>query len=82
MDIQRLKSFLMWCTVINGALLVFSVVIGIAALDFIYQSHSELFSIPGEAVGTSFYTLLGLFKLLWLFFNLIPYVAVSIISRK
>lgn len=82
MDIQRLKTFLMWCTIINGALLLLSAAIVMAAPDFVYRSHGTLFSIAPEAVGPVFYALLGLFEMLWLVFNLTPYVALLIVSRK
>ena len=82
MDIQRLKTFLMWCTIINGALLLLSAVIGMAAPDFVYVTHSELFSISREAVGAAFYTLMGLFEIFWLVFNLAPYLALTIVSRR
>ena len=82
MDFQKLKAFFMWCTIINGVLLVLSVIIGIAGLDLLYSVHGKLFQIPRESLNETYYLFLGLYKIVWLVFNVIPYVSLLIIEKK
>ncbi len=82
MDLKNLKMFFMWCTIINGILLVFSVIIGIIGLDLLYSVHGKLFQIPREAFNVVYYSFLGLYKIIWLVFNAVPYVALLIIRNK
>ena len=82
MDIQTLTAFFKWCTIINGALLIFSVIMFIAIPDLIYAIHGWLFPLPREAFDVLIYGFLGLFKIVFLVFNAVPYVALLIVARK
>ena len=82
MSIQKLVAFFMWCTIINGGLLVFSIIIGISGLDLVYNVQGKLFQIPREALNVAYYSFLGLYKIIWLVFNAVPYVALLIINKK
>ena len=42
MDISTIRAFFMWCTVINGAILIFSSLILIFGGSFVYRMHSRL----------------------------------------
>jgi hypothetical protein len=81
MDIQKLTAFLMWCTIINGVLLVLSIAIFVAAPDWMYQSQSLMFPISQDAFNAAMYSFLGLYKVVWLVFNAVPYVALLIVRR-
>ena len=80
MDIQTLTTFFMWCTILNGGLLVLSSLICAFAGDLVYQIHSKWFSIPRETFNVVMYSLLGLFKIVFLVFNVVPYVALLILG--
>jgi len=80
MDIQTLTAFFMWCTVLNFALLVLSSLICLCAGDWAYRIHSKWFSISRETFNVAFYSFLGLYKVLVLVFNLIPYIALLIVG--
>jgi Family of unknown function (DUF6868) len=82
MDMQKLTKFFMWCTVINGALLVFAVAGCTLGPDFGFSLQSNLFHIPRESLNVAIYMFLGLFKIAWLVFNVVPYVALLIIGKK
>jgi hypothetical protein len=70
----------MWCTVIDGAMLVLSTTIYILAPDFVYRMQSMWFPIPRETFNVVFYSFLGLFKIFFIVFNVVPYVALLIIG--
>ncbi len=82
MDIQKLKAFFMWCTIINGALLVLVIAACISGWDLWYGMHSQLFHIPRENVGVANYLFLGLYKIVWLVFNVVPCVALLIVGKN
>jgi len=82
MDIRKLTTFFMWCTIINGALLVLGVIGYILVPDLGLGMQSTLFHVPRETVNVAIYLFLGLFKIVWLVFNVVPYVALLIVGRK
>jgi hypothetical protein len=82
MDMQKSTEFLMWCTIINGALLILSAAVFISVPDTMYQIQSKLFPMPQETFAVVMYVLLGLFKILWLVFNAVPYGAMAIIGKN
>ena len=45
MGIQTLTTFFMWCTIINGALLILWTVMLILAPDLVYRTQSKWFPI-------------------------------------
>lgn len=80
MNVESVSAFLMWCTVINGSLLVFWTCACILLPDTVYQLQSKWFAIPREKYDLVMYSLLGLFKVMFLIFNLVPYLAIQLIS--
>ena len=82
MDIQKLKAAIFWCMILNGGLLALSTVAFILIPDFIFQIHGMLFAITREAYDGAIYNFLGLFKIIWLTFNVVPYIALRIVGNN
>ena len=82
MDIQTLIRFFMWCTSINGALLVFWTIMCRFALDWVYRTQSKWFPFPRDTFNAVMYAFLGGFKIVFLVFNVVPYVALLIVGSK
>ena len=80
MDSQTLTNFFMWCTIMNGGLLVFWTILCLAAPDLVYRTQSRWFPIPRESFDVAIYAFLGLFKVFFLVFNLVPYLALLIVA--
>ena len=80
MDLQTLTDFFMWCTIINGALLIFWTIMCLVAMDLIYRLQSRWFPMPRETFNVVMYLFLGCFKIAFLAFNAVPYVALLIIG--
>ena len=80
MDIQTLTTFFMWCTIINGALLVLSGTMWILAPDLLYRRRTKWFPIPRETFNVITYSFFGFYKIIFLVFNVVPYVALLIIG--
>ena len=80
MSIATLRAFFMWCTIVNGAVLVFSAVMCTFASGFIYRVHSRWYSIPRPTFTVVLYAFLGVYKLLFITFNVVPLVALAILE--
>ena len=75
MNIELVQRFFMWCTIINGAMLILSAIMLTFARDWIYSIHGKWFQIPRTAFDVTIYSFIGLFKIFFLMFNLVPYLA-------
>jgi len=80
MDIAAIRAFFMWCTIINGGLLMLSFLVCACAGDWIHRIHSRWFPISKEAFNMAIYCGIGLFKMAVFLFNLVPYLALVIIG--
>ena len=79
MDIQTLTSFFMWCSIINGGILVVWSLTAVLATDWAYRTQ-KWFPIPRDKFNVMFYLFIGIFKTVFLVFNLVPYLALLIIT--
>ena len=82
LDAQRLKPFFMWCTIINGTILVLATLGTVLAPEPGASLQSQWFEIPPETLKVALYLFLGLFKIFWLVFNVVPYVALLIVGNR
>ena len=80
MDLETIREFFMWCTIINGALFVLSFLICASAGEWVYRMHSKWYPISKEAFYVALYSFMGLFKILFIMFNLVPYLALLILA--
>ncbi len=80
MNIQTLTMFFMWCTIINGGILVLWAMIFLFASDFVFRIHSKWFPIPRDTYNLVIYALIGMFKIVFIVFNVVPYVALLIVG--
>ncbi len=80
MDIATARAFFMWCTILNGGLLVLSFLICAFAGDWVFRMHGKWYPIPRDAFNLAIYSLLGLGKLFVVMFNLVPYLALVIVG--
>jgi len=81
MDIQTITTFFMWCTIINGSLLVLWTVFFMFTPDLVYRMQSKWFPLPRETYNVVIYSFIGFFKVIFLVFNVVPYVALLIIGK-
>ena len=80
MDILVVRTFFMWCTVLNFALLMLSFLLCTRGTGWVYRVHSTWYEIPRETFNAMLYGFLGVYKMLWFVFNVIPYVALVIMT--
>ena len=80
MTIEQIRDVFMWCTIINfGFLLLWFLFFALAG-DWIYSYHSKWYPMSKEAFNVTWYSGIGLYKLAIFMFNLVPYLALEIVS--
>ena len=80
MNVETLLAFLGWCTLINLGLLIWWSLFVVFAHDWTYQMHSKWFKISVEKFDSMHYSLMGMFKMGVIIFNLVPYLALRIVT--
>ncbi|NOQ34846.1 MAG: hypothetical protein GQ569_03020 [Methylococcaceae bacterium] len=80
MTIEALSELLFWSAIINMGLLLWWVLFFIFARDWIYKYHSKWFKLSPEKFDSIHYTGMMLLKISIFIFNIVPYLALKIIS--
>ncbi len=80
MNLQLLTDFFMWCTIINGGLLLLWSVLFLKAPELLYRTQKRWFPGSKESLLMVMYCFLGLFKMLYITFNVVPFIALLIIG--
>jgi len=80
MDIQILTRFFMWCTILNFGFLMLSFLLLAVGRNVVYKMHSKWFPMPRETFHVVLYSFLGIYKIVWFVFNVVPWVALTIIG--
>ncbi len=80
MENINIITFLGWCTVINFILLLVAAIAVIFLQGPISKIHSKLFDIKEKKIRLSYYNFLANYKMLIIVFNLVPYIALKIIT--
>jgi hypothetical protein len=80
MSLEVLRSFLLWCTVINYAILLIWFLVFMLARDWIERVHGRWFRMSGDRFDILHYAGMSVYKIGILLFNLVPYIALCIIG--
>jgi len=79
MDINNLITFFGWMTLINIIILFLSFIILVVMKKSILNIHAKLFNIKKEKLNEIYLKFLSNYKILIIFFNLVPYIALKLI---
>jgi len=78
MDIDLLLRILGWSSVLNIAVLLLSTAILFGSRGRIIAMHARLFNADEKALPGIYLNFLGNYKILIIFFNIVPYFALRI----
>lgn len=78
--IDTLTTFLGWCSVINIGVLVLSTIILMIMREPIVGIHSRLFGLNPAELPATYFQYLGNYKIAIFIFNLVPYIALKVMS--
>lgn len=82
MSIEKLRTFLGWCTVINFGLFFFDVIKIVSIAEWASEVHADMFQIDATSIRQAYFQSLVYYKLAIIVFNLVPYVALRIMTRS
>ncbi len=78
MTLELFTSFLAWCTLINLVFLFIWFFVLTAGGGWMRRMHGKWFNLTDEGFAAVHYKMLAYFKLLWVMFNLTPYLALRL----
>lgn len=81
MNTSQLRSLLGWCSVLNFGLILFVSMFFLLGLDWVYGIQSKFLLISKEDYNALWFIAIGVWKILVLVFNLIPYIALRIMGK-
>ena len=79
MSIESLTAFLGWSLIINTLLLLLTTAAIAVLRERVVRIHAQMFAVNEEDLPKIYFSYLANYKLLILFFNLIPYITLKII---
>jgi hypothetical protein len=74
--IPFLQDFLLWCALVNGAVLLLWTGMMILAPKLTYKTQTTWFPMKETEFRGIMYRLIGIYKMLFIVFNLAPLIAV------
>jgi hypothetical protein len=80
MNVEVLRRFLLWCTVINYGVLILWFLLFILARSWMQRIHGRWFRLSAEQFDGIHYAGMAIYKIGVLLFNLVPYVALCIVG--
>ncbi|HEV8592018.1 MAG TPA: hypothetical protein VGQ55_07945 [Pyrinomonadaceae bacterium] len=79
MHLESLRTFLLWCTIINYAILVLWFAAFILAHDFLYRIHTKWFKLSPDSFDSMHYGGMSVYKIGIMLFNLVPLIVLYIL---
>lgn len=81
MNIEIVKSFFMWCSILNFSLLLYYCSLIFFARKFVIRRVQKFIKLPEEQISTIIFSALSFLKLVLITFFIMPYIALLIISH-
>jgi len=74
MDVESVTIFFKWCSIINGTLLFCWLAMVTLLPGLVYKTQKFWFPMSEPTFQVVMYGFLGFYKIVFLFFNLVPFV--------
>ncbi|MGB0257831.1 MAG: DUF6868 family protein [Coraliomargarita sp.] len=81
-DLDSLRSFFGWCTVIHLVLLLLSTFFLMVARGWVIRIHSKLFGLSEAQLAEQYFRYLAMYKVGVLIFCLVPYLALVLMGQS
>ena len=79
-SIETVREFLGWCSVINIVMLFISSIMLTIMRSWVIKIHAKTTGVSEEELPRIYLEFLGNYKILIIMFNVVPYVALSIMA--
>jgi hypothetical protein len=80
MNIELIREFFGWMVAINVVLYIWSAVMCIVGRKYIQKMHGKWFGLSPEAINAFLYGYLGVYKVVFLVFVFVPWIALLLIG--
>lgn len=80
MTLAQITALFKWMTIINVSLLVLSSVLVMLLKNIVCSIHAKLFGLTEAKAAMAVYCYLGMFKIMVIIFNIVPYIALLLIQ--
>ena len=80
MNIDTLREFLGWCTVINVGLMFFSWIMIMLLQGWASKLHAGMFNLDEASVRRAYFQYFANYKIAVIVLNLVPYLALAIMG--
>ncbi len=80
MNLEIIRLFLGWCSIINVALLLLSSILVVVIRKTAVKMHGKMFNVDEKFLCEAYFTYLGQYKIAILVFNIVPYFALKIMG--
>ena len=80
MNIELIREFFGWMTLVNLGLFIWMAVMCMTARSLIQRMHGKLFGLSEASINAFLYGYLGFYKIVFIVFNLVPWLALTIMS--
>jgi hypothetical protein len=82
MSVEFLRKSLLWCAIINYAIILIWFFVFVVAQDSVRELHGRFFRLSPDQFGALNYLMLGIYKMGVLLFNVVPCIVLYIMGRK
>jgi hypothetical protein len=82
MNAESIRGFFAWCTVVNGAILLLWIVLYLVAKGMLIDISGRFLGVSEDKAVWLNFAGIGFYKLAILFFNLVPYIALRIVTAR
>ena len=77
-NLEAIREFLGWCSIINIGLGLFSVIFITSLGGPILRIHSKIFNLNESDLSRSYFQFLGQYKVATIILNIVPYLVLRI----
>lgn len=78
MSLEQIAVLLGWCTVLNFCILMLSAIPLTLFRKAVHGIHTRLCGLSADELNKLYFQYMGNFKVLWILFNLTPYLVIRI----
>jgi len=80
MTLDQITELFKWMTIINAGILILTTFLVMGLKNVMAKINSKLFSIKEEQIPVIAYGYLGIYKIMFIMFNLVPYISLTLIK--
>lgn len=82
MTYEQIHAMLGWCTLINVVIMTLMFLMLWTMRSFVYRMHGKWFPMSEQTFNAIIYSFLGVYKIFLIVFNLVPWLALSIMGQS